>query len=125
MNKLNDISVAIIDDDASLCRALGRLLRVSGVGSVPYASAEQFLADDNKPRFDCLLVDIQLEGMTGIELSQRLSASGSTTPLIFITANDEPAVYDQAVQGGCAEYLHKTDAGHTVLAAIQRAIKHP
>ena len=113
------ILVAIVEDDASLCRSL----RAAGIQSAEYPSAEAFLADGMKHRFDCLIVDIQLGGMSGIELSQHLAASGSAPPVIFITAHDEPAMRDQALRCGCAAYLKKTDSGQTVLSAIRRAIQ--
>src|SRR4051812_27569534 len=96
MGESPDILVAVIDDDASVCRSLCRLLKASGIRSMQYASAEAFLADANKPSFDCLVVDIQLEGMSGIQMNLHLSASGSTTPVIFITAHDGSTIRDLA-----------------------------
>jgi len=115
--------VAVIDDDESLCRSLGRLLRASGIQPVSYLSAEDFLADRKRPQFDCLVLDIQLGGMTGIELNQQLAASGSTNPVIFLTAHDEPNVRAQALRTPCAAYLRKTEPAETVLAAIRKAIQ--
>jgi len=117
-----NVYVAVIDDDESLGRSLGRLLRASGIHPVSYLSAENFLADRKRPQFDCLVLDVQLGGMSGIELNQALAASGSTTPVIFITAHDEPEVRAKALQTPCAAYLRKTDRAETVLAAIHKAI---
>ena len=114
--------VAVIDDDNSLCRALGRLLRAAGLDSVAYQSAEAFLADPDRSRFDCLVIDIQLGGMSGIELSQSLAASGSTTPVIFNTAHHRPEIRELAMKQNCVAYLRKADSGDSVLAAIHRAI---
>jgi FixJ family two-component response regulator len=111
--------VAVIDDDDSLCRSLGRLLYAAGIRFVTYSSAEAFLCDSRRPHFDCLLLDIQLSGMSGIELSRELEAAGSTTPLIFITAFDEPEVRQRALQSGCAAYLRKTDPAEIVLRSIR------
>ena len=115
--------VAVIDDDESLCRSVGRLLRAAGIEAVMYDSAEAFLEDTKKPQFDCLLLDIQLGGMSGIELNQELAASGSTTPVIFITAHDEPEVRVKALQTPCVAYLRKTEPAEAVLAAIRKAIR--
>jgi FixJ family two-component response regulator len=119
--------VAIVDDDSSLCRALGRLLKAAGMQAVTYASAEAFLADPDRSRFDCLVLDIQLGGMSGIELSQSLAASGSTTPVIFSTAHHRPEIRELAMKENCVAYLRKADSGESVLAAIHRAIgiEHP
>ena len=114
------IYVAIVDDDADLCRSMSRLLRAAGIQSVTYPSAEAFLADYKSPRFDCLVFDIQLEGMSGLELSRRLAASGSSTPVIFITAHDDPAVRAEALAGGCAGYFRKNDPGEAVIDVIRR-----
>ena len=81
--------VAVVDDDESLCRSFGRLLRAAGMQPITYASAEAFLADTKHPPFDCLVLDIQLGGMSGIELAQRLTAEGGHPPFIFITAHDD------------------------------------
>ena len=123
MSSSTNIFVAVVDDDESLCRSLGRLLRVSGIQPVTYSSAEAFFADDKRPRFDCLVLTSSWAGMSGIELNQRLAAAGSTTPVIFNTAHDEPEIREQAIQSGCAAYLRKTQAGEEALAAITQAIR--
>jgi FixJ family two-component response regulator len=115
-------SVAIIDDDASANRALGRLLRGAGFDPRGFDSAESFLADPLRPTFGCLLVDIQLTGMSGLELQRRLQAQGSRLPVIFITAHDEPAAREEAVRGGCVAFFRKTDPGALIVDALRRAI---
>src|SRR5215472_6915974 len=92
-------SVAIIDDDASVNRALGRLLRSEGFETTAFESAEDFLAEPLRDSFACLLVDIQLTGMSGLDLQRHLTAEGSRVPLIFITASDDPAYRAKAIQG--------------------------
>jgi len=113
--------VAVIDDDESVCRAVGRFLRASGIESVAYRSAEAFLSG-NPCDFDCLLLDVQLAGISGIELYEQLPASGSRPPAVFLTAHDEPDLRARAFRAGCAAILLKNDVGHAVLAAIDRAI---
>jgi FixJ family two-component response regulator len=90
--------------------------------TITYSSAETFLADTKRPKFDCLVLDIRLEGMSGLELYQRLLAVKSDTPVVFITAQDDPEVRAQAEASGCAGYFRKTDSGADVLAAIRRAV---
>jgi FixJ family two-component response regulator len=120
MSTETPVYVAVVDDDESLCRSLGRLLRAAGIQPVTYASAEAFLADTKHPKFDCLVLDIQLGGMTGIELGQRLVAEGGHAPFIFITAHDDPAERAKAEAAGCVAYFRKTDSGADVLDAIRR-----
>lgn len=123
MSISSNIYVAIVDDDESLCRSMSRLLRADGLYPVAYLSAEDFLDDAKRPRFDCLVLDIRLGGMSGIELSQQLASSGSTTPVVFITASDDPQVRQKAMRTPCASYLRKTDSAEAVLAAIRKAIR--
>lgn len=117
------IYVAVVDDDESVCRSFSRLLRTAGFQSVTYASAEAFLQDTKRPQFDCLVLDVQLEGMSGLELSRRLAAVKDATPVIFITAHDNPDARAEALASGCAGYFRKTDPGERVLEAILSAVK--
>jgi FixJ family two-component response regulator len=114
------IYIAIVDDDDSLCRSLGRLLRASGMQPIIYPSAEAFLADTKHPQFDCLLLDVQLGRMTGIELQRELAARQVATPVIFITAHDDPEAHEQAQAAGCIAFFRKTEPGSALLDAIRR-----
>jgi FixJ family two-component response regulator len=120
MNRTTPINVAVVDDDESLCRSLSRLLRASDIRAVTYSSAEAFLADTKHPRFDCLVLDIQLGGMSGIDLAQQLADVADLTPIIFITAHDDEEAWEQAMAACCAAYFRKTDCGADVLDAIRR-----
>jgi FixJ family two-component response regulator len=107
MSSTKQIYVAVVDDDENVCRSYGRLLRAADIQPVTYSSAEAFL-------------DIQLGGMSGIQLSQQLLAEGGTTPVIFITAQDDPEARAEAEAAGCAAYFRKTDSGAEVLDTIRR-----
>jgi FixJ family two-component response regulator len=107
--------VAVIDDDESLCRSLARLLQHAGFHPITYPSAEDFLADPLRSHFGCLLVDVQLGGMSGIDLYARLKAEGVRTPIVYITAFD-------AIEMGSAGYFRKTDAGLDILETVRRVI---
>jgi FixJ family two-component response regulator len=115
--------VAVIEDDASVRRSLCRFLRASGMHPTPYVSAEAFLADNQRSRFDCLVVDVQLGGMSGLDLNRHLAASGSTIPVIFNTAFDTPEIREQAFQAGAFAFVKKTDVGETLLTAIAEALR--
>ena len=117
------IYVAVVDDDESVCRSLGRLLRAGGLQPVTYESAESFLADKKRPQFGCLVLDIQLSDMSGIELAQRLVAVGEHTPIIFITAHDDPEARIVAESLGCAGFFRKTDSGQEVLDTIRKVAR--
>ncbi len=119
---LHNVYVAVVDDDESVCRSFSRLLRMAGFQPVSYPSAEALLQDAKRPRFDCLVLDIQLAGMSGLELSRRLAAIHDSTPVVFITAHDDPEVRAQALATGCAGYFLKNDPGSVVMDAIRRAV---
>ena len=125
MGSTRNTYVAVVDDDEDICRSFGRLLRAAGFQPISYPSAEAFLDDLKHPKFDCLLLDIQLGGMSGIELKTQLDASGSTIPVIFITAFDDAAARTQALATGCAGFFRKTDSGSDVLDALRRAVAQP
>jgi FixJ family two-component response regulator len=113
--------IGIIDDDESLRRSLGRLLQLAGFQTVLFQSAEEFLVDPLRRHLRCLLVDIRLGGMSGIELHQHLIAEGSTIPVIYITAHDDPEIRADALDNECAGFFRKTDPGDDIIAAVTRA----
>ena len=121
MSSTSTTYVAVVDDDQSVCRSFARLLRAAGIQPITYGSAEAFLADTKRPQFDCMVLDVQLGGMSGIELAQVLAASeGERTPVIYITAHDDPETRASAEAAGCAAYFRKNDSGADVLEAIRR-----
>lgn len=122
MSSLTPIYIAVVDDDESHCRSFGRLLRAAGFQAITYPSAEAFLADTKHPQFECLLLDIQLGGISGIELSHRLVAQGRHTPCIFMTGYDDTESRAAAESTNCAAYFRKTDSGTEVLNAIRQLV---
>ena len=123
MSATERLYVAIVDDDDNFARSLGRLLRAAGMQPIMYASAEAFLADTKHPRFDCLVLDVQLAGMSGIELGRRLVDENRYAPFICITAYDDADARPQAEAAGCAAFFRKTDSGADVLNTIRRVAR--
>jgi FixJ family two-component response regulator len=111
--------VVVIEDDAGERTALGRLLHAGGFAPAPYASAEEFLASPPAETPVCLLLDIQLEGMTGLELQDQLNAEGSTIPIIMITASDDSRVRARAERSGCVAFLRKPFEGRALLDTVR------
>ena len=117
------INVAIVDDDESYARALGRLIRASGFEVRTYPSAEAFLAPTRLPEPDCLVLDIHLGGMSGLELQRRLREIHLPVAIIFVTAHDAPGVRAEAEQAGCSGYLLKPVGRQSLLQAINKAVQ--
>ena len=113
--------IAVVDDDSSTLDAVGLLLDAHGFESRVFDSAEAFLERDSAERVDCLLLDIHLGGLSGIGLRRRLTASGSTLPVIFMTALDDAAIHGQALSAGCVAYLQKPIHARQLIEAIDKA----
>ena len=125
MSTSNNIYVAVIDEESSLCTWLSWLLRLANFQPISYPSAEAFLADDKHPQFDCLVLDIRLGGMSGLDLFRQIAKQKTHPPVIFITAFDEPEMRAQAEALGCAGFFRKTTSGVEIIEAIRRATLHP
>ena len=113
--------IAVVDDDASMLKSIERLLGAYGFATRVFASAEAFLDLKARADIDCLLLDIHLGGMSGIELRHRLTASGCQLPVIFMTAFDDEATRIQAQTAGCSAFLHKPFAADLLIGAIKQA----
>jgi FixJ family two-component response regulator len=113
--------IAVVDDDASMLKSIERLLGAYGFATKVFASAEAFLDLDAATDVDCLLLDIHLGGMSGIELRRHLTASGCKLPVIFMTAFDDEATRMQAQNAGCIAFLHKPFIADLLLGAIEQA----
>jgi FixJ family two-component response regulator len=116
------IYIAVVDDDESLRRSLCRLLRAAGMLPITYASAEAFLADTKHPQFDCLVLDVQLSGISGLELQQQLALEPGSPPIVFITGRDDPEARQAAMSAGCIGYFGKTDPGLDIVNTIRDAV---
>lgn len=99
--------VAVIDDDELMREALERLLAANDYAVELYDSAESFLAAVAGTKANCLLVDVHLEGISGIELGRGLAAAGFRFPVIYMTGSTEESVRARAMQAGCVAFLTK------------------
>ena len=114
--------VAVVDDDPSMLNAAETLLDAQGFATMVFASAEEFLDRGAVTQVDCLLLDIHLGGMSGIELRRRLKDSGSMLPVIFMTALDDEAMREEALKAGCVGFLRKPFAARQLINAIKTAV---
>jgi FixJ family two-component response regulator len=114
-------SIVVVEDDAGMSKAIARLLRAAGFQPVSFASAEELLQTEAADFAACLVLDIHLPGLSGLELARLLITSGRARPVIFITGQDEPSLRDEARRLGCA-YFRKPFEGSALLAAIRAAV---
>ena len=113
--------VYVVDDDESMCTALDRLLRSAGLGVATFASALEFL-DESRPGGACLVVDVKMSGMTGLELQQRLASTRPDLPVVVITAYGSERLRQDALAGGASAFLRKPFRESELLDAVEQAI---
>lgn len=114
--------IAVIDDDLDVLAAMESLLSALGYETEVYASATEFIDAVAKSDAACLIADIQLGDITGVEMARHLVALGFTFPIIFITGSDDPIMRKQAIEVGCVAYLQKPCPDGQLAKAIIKAI---
>jgi FixJ family two-component response regulator len=116
-------TVVVVEDDSGMSAALVRVLRLSGYSVEAFLSAEACLRAGAAAHADCLVCDIGLPGISGFELRRRLAQSGSTTPVIFITAHDSPQRRNEARQLGATGYLPKPFESGALVGIVRQATR--
>ena len=114
--------IGVVDDDDSILRALRRLLGSAGFGVSTFGSGEELLAWEHLTTIDCLVLDVQLGGLSGFELQERLGEALLRIPIIFITAHDDAPMRERASRAGAADYLRKPFDEQLLIGAIERAL---
>ena len=115
--------VAIVDDDQSVQSALKDLMESSGVSARCFGSAEEFLESEERSETACLVVDIRMPGMSGLEMQAKLKAEGSRIPIIFITAHGDVKMKLQAMAAGAVDFLFKPFDDEALLEQVRAALK--
>src|SRR5882672_12871904 len=118
-----DIVVSIVDDDISVRRSTRRLLRSSGFRAEAFASAEEFLESKSTAKTACLILDLRMPGMNGLELQRRLSQNGNGVPIIFLSAHASEEDARSALRAGAVQFLRKPISKEALLSAICEALK--
>ena len=113
--------VLVVDDDAGMLRSVTRLLRQSGYETLLFPSAEAFSNHNDFDGVTCVILDIDVGGVSGIEVRHRLKAANISVPVIYITGNDSPAVRAAAYQSGCLAYLTKPFSAKSLMELLHRA----
>ena len=129
MNAKNKITeapvVSIVDDDVSVRRSTQRLLRCSGLRAEAFASAGEFLQSSLVEETDCLVLDLSMPGMGGLELQRRLAETSHMIPIVFLSARASEEEERRALQTGAASFLRKPVSKEVLLHAIRAAIEGP
>ena len=115
--------VFVIDDDTSVLKSLSRLLRSSGLEAETFESAEQFLERNRYEGVGCIVLDVEMPGLSGTALQDRLNASGLPMPVIFITGHGDISMGVRAMKKGAVDFLAKPFDDEALLEAVRRAIE--
>jgi FixJ family two-component response regulator len=118
--------IAIVDDDESVCRAIRRLVRSLGMEAEAFTSGRDFIElMDAMPSFqpDCLVLDVQMPGMNGLDVQEELASRNSPLPIVFITAHDELGVRERALSAGALAFLRKPFKDELFIKTLTAAVK--
>jgi FixJ family two-component response regulator len=118
-----ELVVSIVDDDVSVRRSTRRLLRSSGLRSEAFASAEEFLNSSWAGESACLILDLRMPGMNGLELQRRLAQACNPVPVIFLSAQASEEDERSALRAGAVQFLRKPISKEALLSAIRNALK--
>jgi FixJ family two-component response regulator len=115
--------VSIVDDDVSVRRSTRRLLRSAGFRAEAFASAEEFLSSGLAKETDCLILDLRMPAMNGLQLQRQLADASNPIPIIFLSAHASADDERRALQAGAIQFLQKPASKDTLLLAIRNALK--
>src|ERR1700730_5149368 len=115
--------IAIVDDDDSMRSALQGLLKAVGLPALAFASGEEFLKSGQQRQTACLIADIRMPGMSGLELQAKLNADHCRIPTIFITAHGDEKMRMQALRAGAVEFLAKPFDDEALLTSVRAALE--
>lgn len=115
------LRIAVVDDDESVRKALKRLLRAANLDATTFASGRDFLNSLAAQLPDCIVLDLHMPGMSGMDVQQQLARDGLRLPTVIITGHDEPETRSRCLSAGAAAYLRKPLDDETLLDAIHRA----
>jgi two-component system, LuxR family, response regulator FixJ len=120
---MSDATVFVVDDDSAMCRSVVFLAESMGWQARGFASAESFLAQVDPGAVGCLVLDVRMPTMSGLELQQALGARGLQLPIIFITGHGDVSMAVQAMKDGALDFIEKPFKDQTLLDAIARAVR--
>lgn len=116
--------ISIVDDDESVREAIESLIKSVGYKAQVFESAEQFLDRNNIEEESCLILDVKMPGMSGLELQRRLATEGYQIPIIFISAHSDDKTRAQALAAGAVDFLFKPFSEEALVDAVHAALSH-
>ena len=118
-----DPKIAIVDDDAAVLKSLSALLKAHGYSTMTYRSAEEFELQAGHQDADCVLLDVRMPGMSGLDLQTALKEKGHELPIVFMTAHGDIPMAVQAMREGAAEFIEKPFPDERLLDALENALE--
>ena len=115
--------ISIVDDDESVREATKGFVRSLGYAAATFASAEEFLSSDRVHATSCVIADVQMPGLSGIDLQHRLVAQGLRLPVIFVTAFPDERTRRRAIDAGAVDYLSKPFSDEQLVSCLNTALK--
>jgi FixJ family two-component response regulator len=119
---MNTPVISIVDDDESVRTALKSLIDSVGFRAEVFCSGEEFLKSPVVSQTDCLIADVRMPGMTGLELQERLNACGASLPIVFISAHDDSEARARGLRAGAIDFLQKPFSEESLLGAISAGL---
>ncbi len=119
---MNTPVISIVDDDESVRTALKSLIDSVGFRAEVFGSGEEFLKSSFVSQTDCLIADVRMPGMTGLELQERLNAAGASVPIVFISAHDDKEARARGLRAGAIDFLQKPFSEESLLGAISAGL---
>jgi two-component system, LuxR family, response regulator FixJ len=114
--------IAIVDDDEPFREAIGSILKAAGFAVSNFGTAEEFFDCSQRESTGCLILDVRLPGMSGIELQRRMQEARSTTPIVFVTAHGDDRLRDLLKKAGAAAFLNKPVRSDALLKEIRAVV---
>jgi len=121
--KESALRIAVVDDDEAVLRAIKRLLRTTGAEVDTFGSGEEFLSSLDSHRPDCVVLDVQMHGMHGLEVQAALNAKRDPPPVVFMTAREDEGAQTQAMSRGASAFLHKPLSDEVLIRAIDSVMR--
>jgi FixJ family two-component response regulator len=114
--------IAVVDDEESVRKAVIRVLQAAGFPARGFASGKEFLDSWHFDRPDCLILDLQMPGLSGTEVQRALRTAGATFPIVIVTAHDSPSLREECMGAGAAEYLCKPFDIRALVKAVSQVM---